>query len=144
MIEVRVMILSLLERPATSAPPNQMNVIREESDRHCRDVLTMLRRRFEMDEPSPGTDTRRVVTVHGDRRQQAILATLTRQALRRKSYRGTFHNIMRFPPLIAMFRQRLRLDQTITIVDNIQRNRQFSLNLSRFSDQRFLFSFQHR
>ena len=50
LIEARGMIMSLPERLATSAPPEMRNFIREETDRHCRDVLTSLRRRLEMDE----------------------------------------------------------------------------------------------
>jgi hypothetical protein len=47
LIEARVMIMGLPERLSTSAPPEQRSFIREETDRHCRDVLTMLRRRLE-------------------------------------------------------------------------------------------------
>ena len=50
LIEARGMIMSLPERLATSAPPEMRNFIREETDRHCRDVLTSLRSRLEMDE----------------------------------------------------------------------------------------------
>ena len=49
LIEARVMIMSLPGRLATSAPPEMRNFIREETDRHCRDVLTSLRRRLEME-----------------------------------------------------------------------------------------------
>ncbi|MCX7392494.1 MAG: hypothetical protein NTW75_00030 [Planctomycetales bacterium] len=48
LIEARYMIMSLPERLSTSAPPEMPSFIREESDRHCRDVLIMLRRRLEM------------------------------------------------------------------------------------------------
>ncbi|MCX7392538.1 MAG: hypothetical protein NTW75_00250 [Planctomycetales bacterium] len=50
LIEARCMIMSLPERLSTSAPPEMRSFIREETDRHCRDVLTSLRRRLEMDE----------------------------------------------------------------------------------------------
>ena len=50
LIEARVMVMSLPERLSTSAPPEMRGFIREESDRHCRDVLVALRRRLEMDE----------------------------------------------------------------------------------------------
>ena len=49
LIEARVMITSLPERLSTSAPPEMRSFIREETDRHCRDVLTSLRRRLEME-----------------------------------------------------------------------------------------------
>ena len=47
LIEARCTIMSLPERLSTTAPPEQRNFIRSETDRHCRDVLTMLRRRLE-------------------------------------------------------------------------------------------------
>ena len=50
LIEARCMVMSLPERLSTSAPPEMRSYIREETDRHCRDVLTSLRRRLEMDE----------------------------------------------------------------------------------------------
>ena len=60
LIEARVMVMSLPERLATSAPPEMRSFIREESDRHCRDVLVALRRRLEMDElADDGTTTTR-------------------------------------------------------------------------------------
>ena len=49
LIEARCTIMSLPERLATSAPPEMRSFIREETDRHCRDVLTSLRRRLEME-----------------------------------------------------------------------------------------------
>ena len=58
LIEARVMVMSLPERLATSAPPEMRNFIREETDRHCRDVLTSLRRRLEMDEIGESEDNR--------------------------------------------------------------------------------------
>lgn len=50
LIEAREMVMALPEMLATSSPPDQREFIRSESDRHCRDVLTMLRRRLEADE----------------------------------------------------------------------------------------------
>jgi hypothetical protein len=49
LIEARVMVMSLPERLATSAPPEIRSFIRSESDRHCRAALISLRRRLEMD-----------------------------------------------------------------------------------------------
>jgi len=49
LIEARCTIMPLPERLATSAPPEMRSFIREETDRHCRDVLTSLRRRLEME-----------------------------------------------------------------------------------------------
>ena len=49
LIEARCMVMSLPERLSTSAPPEMRSFIREETDRHCRDVLTSLRRRLEME-----------------------------------------------------------------------------------------------
>ena len=65
LIEARVMIMSLPERLATSAPPEMRSFIREESDRHCRDVLTSLRRRLEMDETNQ-TDRDQISTATGE------------------------------------------------------------------------------
>ena len=65
LIEARVMIMSLPERLATSAPPEMRSFIREESDRHCRDVLTSLRRRLEMDETNQ-TDSDQISTATGE------------------------------------------------------------------------------
>jgi hypothetical protein len=65
LIEARVMIMSLPERLSTSAPPEMRGFIREESDRHCRDVLTSLRRRLEMDEPNK-TDSDQIPTATGE------------------------------------------------------------------------------
>lgn len=47
LIEAREMIMSLPEMLATSSPPELRDFVRQESDRHCRDVLIMLRRRLE-------------------------------------------------------------------------------------------------
>lgn len=58
MIEARVMVMSLPERLATSAPPEQRDFIRSESDRHCRDVLIMLRRRLETNKIDDDAATR--------------------------------------------------------------------------------------
>ena len=49
LIETREMVMTLPEILATSAPPENREFIRSESDRHCRGVLTMLRRRLEAD-----------------------------------------------------------------------------------------------
>ena len=65
LIEARVMIMSLPERLSTSAPPEMRGFIREETDRHCRDVLTSLRRRLEMDETNK-TDSDQIPTATGE------------------------------------------------------------------------------
>jgi len=49
LIETREMVMTLPEVLATSSPPDSREFIRSESDRHCRSVLTMLRRRLEAD-----------------------------------------------------------------------------------------------
>jgi hypothetical protein len=49
LIETREMVMTLPEILATSSPPDSREFIRSESDRHCRSVLTMLRRRLEAD-----------------------------------------------------------------------------------------------
>jgi hypothetical protein len=49
LIETREMVMTLPEILATSSPPDSREFIRAESDRHCRSVLTMLRRRLEAD-----------------------------------------------------------------------------------------------
>jgi len=50
LIETREMVMSLPELLATSSPPEFRDFVREESDRHCRDVLTMLRHKLETTE----------------------------------------------------------------------------------------------
>lgn len=47
LIEAREMIMSLPEMLATSSPPELRDFVRSEADRHCRDVLIMLRRKLE-------------------------------------------------------------------------------------------------
>jgi len=64
LIEARCTIMSLPERLSTSAPPEMRSFIREETDRHCRDVLTSLRRRLEMDETNQ-TDSDQISTATG-------------------------------------------------------------------------------
>jgi hypothetical protein len=49
LIETREMVMTLPDILATSSPPDSREFIRSESDRHCRSVLTMLRRRLEAD-----------------------------------------------------------------------------------------------
>lgn len=49
LIETREMVMALPEMLATSSPPELREFVRSESDRHCRDVLTMLRRKLEAD-----------------------------------------------------------------------------------------------
>lgn len=65
LIEARVMVMSLPEKLSTSAPPEMRAFIREETDRHCRDVLTSLRRRLEMDETNQ-TDRNQIPTATGE------------------------------------------------------------------------------
>ena len=65
LIEARCMIMSLPERLSTSAPPEMRSFIREETDRHCRDVLIALRRRLEMDETNQ-TDSDQISTATGE------------------------------------------------------------------------------
>ena len=65
LIEARVMIMSLPERLSTSAPPEMRGFIREETGRHCRDVLTSLRRRLEMDETNQ-TNSDQIPTATGE------------------------------------------------------------------------------
>ena len=50
LIETREMVMVLPEMLATSSPPEHRDFIRNETDRHCRDVLKMLKRRLESDE----------------------------------------------------------------------------------------------
>ncbi len=57
LIEARETIMSLPELLATSAPPELRDFVRAETDRHCRSVLTALRRRLESDELHKATDS---------------------------------------------------------------------------------------
>lgn len=50
LIETREMVMTLPEILATSSPPELREFIRTETERHCRDVLAMLRRRLEADD----------------------------------------------------------------------------------------------
>lgn len=50
LIETREMVMALPEMLATSSPPELREFVRSEADRHCRDVLTMLRRKLEADQ----------------------------------------------------------------------------------------------
>jgi phage terminase Nu1 subunit (DNA packaging protein) len=56
LIEAREMILTIPERLATSCPPELRDFVRDESDRICRDVLTMLRRKLETEEIDIGEE----------------------------------------------------------------------------------------
>lgn len=49
LIETREMVMTLPELIATSTPPDIREFARSETDRHCRDVLTLLQRRLEED-----------------------------------------------------------------------------------------------
>lgn len=57
LIETREMIMGLPEMLATSSPPEFRDFVRVESERHCRDVLTMLRRRLETENIEDKTAT---------------------------------------------------------------------------------------
>lgn len=50
LIEARESVMALPEMLATSAPPELRDFVRSETDRHCRSVLTGLRRRLESDQ----------------------------------------------------------------------------------------------
>lgn len=50
LIETREMVMVLPEMLATSSPPEHRDFIRNETDRHCRDVLKMLKRRLESED----------------------------------------------------------------------------------------------
>ena len=56
MIETREMVMALPEMLATSSPPELREFVRSETDRHVRDVLTMLRRKLETDLIETGDD----------------------------------------------------------------------------------------
>lgn len=47
-VEVREMIMALPDMLAAAAPKQLRDFVRDETDRHCRDVLSMLRRRLEV------------------------------------------------------------------------------------------------
>lgn len=59
LIEAREMIMSLPEMLATSSPPELRDFVRSEADRHCRDVLIMLRRKLESNEITQGESNER-------------------------------------------------------------------------------------
>lgn len=49
MVETREMLMQLPQMIAASAPPEIREFARAETDRHCRDILAMLRRKLETD-----------------------------------------------------------------------------------------------
>lgn len=61
LIECREMVMQLPQMIAGASPPEIRDFARDETDRHCRAVLTMLRRRLDSDEvtsgAAPGTAT---------------------------------------------------------------------------------------
>lgn len=66
LIEAREMIMSLPEMLATSSPPELRDFVRSEADRHCRDVLIMLRRKLESNEITQGEQNERTDEQTGD------------------------------------------------------------------------------